>query len=253
MRIRTAIGAWCLLVACSAQAQPVLTHVGVFSLLGDGVQVTAATDSPADTRIERTARETLEFKGIGFDLIALRAVAAVLQQEAKSAQLKMYRAPAELSVAQQREIADGAEAGALPSWMVGAVQAQKLSHVLLLTRSRGEPDIRTADGKGIGRGVVDGVGFYLDTLYQMRNITTGAVSTGLIAPYVHVRLTLMDTDTARVVARYEVRDAYAVASPEVQIAADPWSFMSAKDKVLNLRRMVEQGMTRGTQQLLKAR
>ena len=251
MRVQFAVAIALALALSSALAQPQIKVVGVFALLGDSVQVTAATDAPSDTRIERTARETLEFKGIGFDLIALRSANSTLQGASPGVQVKMYRAPIEQSLSEQRRIADGAHRGELPAWMIEVVQSQKLSHVLLVTRSRGDPNIRTGEGFSIGRGTVDGVGFYLDTLYRMRNVTTGALSTGLIAPYVQLRLTLMDTDTAKVVASYDVRDARAVAAPSEQVVPDPWTFMSAQDKVISLRQMVEQGVARGVQNMLK--
>ena len=49
---------WTMLVLAAlaaplAMAQPALQAVGVISLLGDSLQVNAATDAPSDTRIER--------------------------------------------------------------------------------------------------------------------------------------------------------------------------------------------------------
>lgn len=255
LRIRLALwlavslAAW----APTAWAQPALQAVGVFSLLGDSVQVAAPPDAPTDTRIERTARESLEFKGIGFDHISLRVARDEIQRAQPASRVLVFASPMPMTPAEQRTIAQGAAKAELPDWMVKTIVERHLSHLLLITRSRGSMDARTADGFAIGRGTVEGIGFYMDTLYKMKNYDTGALSTGLLAPYTKIKLTLMDTQSAEVVASYDIGDAHSYASPDVQVVADPWTFMPAADKVRVLRGMVEKGMQRGMQALLVKR
>lgn len=239
----------------AAQGKPakpvVLSAVGVFSLLGDSVQVAAATEAPTDTRIERTARESLNFKGIGFDRIALRATRDAIRAAQPAAAVSLFQSPEALTPLEQRSVAEGARQGGLPGWMVQTIEANKLSHVIVITRGRGPMDSRTMEGYDIGRGTVEGIGFFMDTLYTMKNDKTGALSTGLLAPYVQIRLTLMDTQTAEVVASYDIRDSFAYASPETQVKADPWSFMPAEEKVRVLRDLVDKGVVRGSRALLQ--
>lgn len=235
------------------QALPTLRTVGIFSLLGDSVQVAAATDAPSDTRIERTARESLDFKGIGFDLIAIRAARDSLQRAQPASKVLAFRGTQALTVTEQRAVADGAAKAELPAWMTKTVNDNGLSHLLLVTRSRGTIDAQTANGFAIGRGSVDGIGFFIDTLYTIQNQTTGALSSGLLAPYLNVRLTLMDAVNGEIVAVYDVKDAFVYGAKEVQIAADPWNFMTPAQKVVTLRQLVEQGLVRGMGELLGAR
>jgi hypothetical protein len=233
--------------------QPAIGALGVFSLLGDTVQVVAATDAPTDTRIERLARESMDFKDIGLDLIAMRVAREAVQRQRPSARVMMFRAPAPQTLAEQRDIAAGATRAELPAWIVKTIDERKLSHLMLITRSRGPIDVRTADGDGIGRGTVEGIGFYLDTLYQIKNLDTGAVSTGLLAPYVEMRVQLMDAISGELLRSYDIKQAFAYAAQDSQAAPDPWSFMSMADKVRMLRRMVDEGMGRAMQDLLAQR
>jgi hypothetical protein len=260
MRRHLILAAACLaLVAPKLGAQPAgkslptLRTVGVFSLLGDSVQVAAATDAPSDTRIERTARESLDFKGIGFDLLAIRAARDNIERVQPAAKVQAFRGTQALTVAEQRAVAEGAARAELPAWMVKTVNDNGLSHLLLITRSRGTIDAQTADGYAIGRGTVDGIGFFIDTLYTIQNKTTGALSSGLLAPYLQVRLTLMDAMNGEVVATYDVKDAFVFGSKEVQTAADPWNFMTPAEKVQILRQLAEQGLARGMRALLVSR
>jgi hypothetical protein len=239
-----------------AQAQPQaaaaspLGRVGVFALLGDTVQATWAENAPDVSRIERTGRETLDFKGIGFDLIALRIARTALGTLQPKPSVDLFNAPAPLTLTDQRALAEGARRAELPAWMVKTIADNRLTHLLLVTRGRGTMLAETGSNEAIGRGTVEGIGFYLDTLYTMQNTRTGALSTGLLAPYVQIRLQLMDVQSGDIVSDYAVRDSFAYASPDTKPEADPWNFMPNTDKVRTLRGMVEKGLTRGMQQLL---
>jgi hypothetical protein len=254
MRRRFLLTAGALLAAApAAWAQQRLRSVGVFSMLGDRVDVSVSTDAPRDSRLESVERLAMDFKGIGFDLIALRAARDSLRRDRPGTEVSVYRSPVEMTSAEQRAFASGARNAELPAWLVRTIEENKLSHVLLLTRSRGPLNAETSDGVDIGRGTVEGIGFHMDTLYQMRNKTTGAVSTGMLAPYINIRLMLMDTQSAEIVANYEVRESFAFASDEPQLKADPWTFMPNDMKVRTLREMVEKGMGRGMTELLRQR
>lgn len=240
-----------LLLGTPGLAQTRWTHVGVYALLGDGIEVAMNTDAPTDSRLDRMSRVSREVKGLDLDVVAAQQVASALRAAQPGVQVTLLRSPVQLSVDQQREIAAGARDGGLPHWMVQAIEQRKFSHVLLLTRTRGDINARTADGDAIGRGRVDGIGFYVDTLYTMRNRDTGALSTGLIAPYAKVHLQLMDTQTAEIVWTNDIDRGHAFAAPGSQVQADPWGFMSDADKIRSLRAMVAEGVRIATATLGK--
>jgi hypothetical protein len=246
------VAAWPAMAQAPAQVATPMQAVGVFSMLGDAVQVNVSTEAPTDTRIARTGRESVEFKNIGFDIIATKVARQVLEKERPKAEVNGFRATTTLEPKAQRELAEGAKRGELPDWMVRTIVDKKLTHALIITRNRGDADMRTSDGDGIGRGTVEGIGFYIDKLYRVKNVKTGAIADGMLAPYVQLRLTLLDTQTAQVVASYDVRDGRAVGPSEERAGNDPWAFLSAEEKIKLLRGMVEDGMTRGMQALLKS-
>lgn len=247
--------AWAMagLLPLGAQAQSAIKALGVFSLLGDSVQTAWPEDKPGATRVEARGAESLDFKGIGFDTISLRAARAVLQRQLPNAQLALFKAPAEMSPAGQRELADGATRAELPAWMVKTLEENRLTHLLIITRYRGPINVSTGSHIDVGRGNVEGVGFYMDTLYQIQNTSTGALSTGLLAPYTQLRFTLMDAQSGELLGTYEVRESFAYGSREQKPGAEPWTFMPTEEKVAILRQMVESGVTRGVQEVLKKR
>lgn len=239
------------LLSTSAYAEAAIKTLGVFTFLGDSVQTMWSDDKPRASRLDSRGAESLDFKGIGFDMLVLRSAREVLRQSLPAARVQLYQSPVAMTPAEQRGVADGAARAELPGWLVKTIETDKLTHLLLVTRTRGAIGAQTGDGVDIGRGTVEGIGFYMDTLYTMRNTSTGALSTGLLAPYTQIRLTLMDAMSGDIVGTYDVRESFAYASPDTKTAADPWSFMPAAEKIKVLRQMVETGVQRGVQEVLK--
>jgi hypothetical protein len=236
-----------------ARAQAAITTVGLFSLLGDGVEITVNDSAPTDTRIARERRETLEFRQIGFDTIVAREVRAAFARELPGAQVVVFNLGAAFPSAEQRQIAQGAHDGALPEWMIKAVQERRLSHVLLVTRQRAEVQLRTAEGDSIGRGRADGIGFYLDPLFDIKNLSTGAMGRGALGPHAFVELTLMDTDSAKVVRATTIREQRLVGPRETKAETDPWNFLTPAERVLELRGALERGLRRVLPAFLQGR
>jgi hypothetical protein len=77
------------------------------------------------------------------------------------------------------------------------------------------------------------------------------MSSGLMAGYVHLRLTLMDADSGEVLRRYDVHDSRAVAPNAKSTGLDPWTYLSTADKVKMLRNLVEIGMDRAMADIVK--
>ncbi|MCW5635556.1 MAG: hypothetical protein KIT17_19620 [Rubrivivax sp.] len=224
--------------------------LGVFSLLGDGIEVTVAP-AVTDTRTDMARRETHEYRNIGFDVIAGREVREAAAKLRPGISVLSFGTNTTLPAAEQRHIASGARDGALPPWILQAVRERRLSHVLLLTRWRGDVRAATADGTAIGRGRVDGLGFYLDADYKVRDVQTGAVANGALAPHVLVELTLMDTDSAKVVRSHVIDEQFLVGSSTPAAAVDPWNYLTPPEKVLLLRETLARSLQRVLPELFK--
>lgn len=232
-----------------AQAQQALRAVGVFALLGDVLQVVQPADV-TDTRIERSSREDLIVADIGLDQAALRAAHEALGRHSPKAQRLMYRAPTALSVDQQREIAAGAQRAELPGWIVGAIQSAQLSHVLLITRNRGDARFPVEDGHSVGRGTVEGIGFYLDKTTEVKNASTGHLSRGFLGPFVQTRLQLMEVASGNVIAQEDLRASRMAAGRRDEDVSNAWNALGPREKVDTLREMVQQNVARLMPQLL---
>jgi hypothetical protein len=245
--------AWLALVAAPTWAQtPTQAQskaLGVFSLLGENLQVVGAAEV-SDTRLDKSLRETLPTKGVGFDQAALRAVQDGMARLQPATKLSMFRATAPITLSEQRQLAQGAERAELPAWIVKAIETEKLTHILLITSQRGDAAFPVSEGHSIGRGTVEGVGLYLDRLYEIRNMKTGSTSAGFIAPFATLRLQLMDTNTGEIVKRYDIRDGYIVGASLTDTGSDPWNYIGPTEKVDRLRQLVQDSVARVLPQVL---
>jgi len=93
----------------------------------------------------------------------------------------MYRATAPISIEEQRKVVEGAQRSELPGWVANAINADKLTHVLLITSGRGQASFPVAEGFTLGTGNLEGVGLYIDCTNQIINRSTGVLSNGFSA------------------------------------------------------------------------
>jgi hypothetical protein len=234
----------------AARPEP-LRSVGLFSLLGDTIQIVQAPD-PTDTRIDRNQRDSLDVKNIGLDQVALRTLSSGLGQMQPQAKLQMFRSPAPIPLADQRAIADGAHKAELPGWIVELINRHRFSHVLLLTRHRGAAMMRTSDGNALGRGTVEGIGFYIDPLYEIFNRTTKVSMIGALCAYIDVRLTLMDAMSGQLLTEQHVRDGLIYGAQTTEQSTQVWDILGPQQKAKALHDLLQENLTRVLPAMLKA-
>ena len=234
--------AWAQASGPAPAPAPVLA-LGVFALLGESLQLVFPADV-TDTRLDRNLRETLPIKDIGFDEAALRAVSAVAGRQRPAARLQMFRATRTIEPAEQRAVADGATRAELPDWIVKTIQSANLSHLLLITRHRGEASFPLLNGFSIGRGKVEGIGYCVDNSTEIKNFSTGKASTGFLGAFVMLRLQLMDAQSGQILGSQDVRVGEIHAGRNDTETANIWNALSPREKVDVLRRLVEQNVAR---------
>lgn len=241
MQRRTALAATVTVTALAGFAAPPVRaqgsgpvrSIGLFSLVGDAIEVTAV-DNPTDTRIDRTGRTAVEVKDIGFDAVIADAVRRAAQGRQPELPVRSYRISAALPTADQMAIAAGARSGELPTWMVATIRANPPSHLLIVTRSRAEASFSVVEGHAIGRSNVTGMGFYIDSLYTITNAATGNTSVGALGAHAVLTFTLMEVSSAQ--ARSEPVQVQQLVPPTADLAAiDPWQYIDAAGKVRLLR------------------
>ena len=223
-----------------AEPAPV-QRLGIFSLLGNSVRIVA-----------RDLQEVM-FKDVGMDDIALGVTQTTVQARLPQAQVSLHRAPEQVSVEDQIQIGTSAgRHGELPSWVNQTASAASLSHVLIITSYVGAMEFRTARSEVVGNNRVSGIGFFVSADGRTTNVTTGATASGYLAPFVQLRLTLVNMADHSVVNSSSLSEGIVVGPPAPE-APNPWLFLDRAGKAQALQQLLNKTVARGAEDLFKPR
>lgn len=129
--------------------------------------------------------------------------------------------------------------------------SQGFTHLLLLTRHRGEGRIRTADGT-IGIGRVEGLGFYVDRETRLPAGEAGEPGgPGFLATFAYLRAYLVELGTFAVLGEETSLEAEAVMTVGAAESAHPWDALSADEKTAALGRFTARGLEAVVPQVLE--
>ncbi len=221
----------------------------VLSLLADQLELVYAQESTG-SMLDRNRRESFEAGAGAFDRYALQAVHAAVQRSDAGAQVTMLALPSTSRLYDDPESIFAGPVVGLPGGVIDALLGAKATHLILLTKFRGEARIPLVE-QTTGMGMVRGVGFYVDRNLLLKQIDTGEHSTGVLAPFAYLRVSLVDVQTGSVKQDRLVRAMRAytpVGRP--QGVLDPWELLSAREKVEALKTLLEEELARTVPMLL---
>jgi hypothetical protein len=226
-----------------------LKAVGVFAVLGENLEVSNTLD-PEASRIDRTERKTIAVRGIGFDRIAADVIRQHFTSTRPTVHLRLTGSAASLATSEQMRLAESARRGALPGWIIDSIQQNQLSHVLLVTRTRGPVFATMAEPTRLGRGDIEGIGFHIDMLQRVRSADAATSTQGLLVPHVLARLTLFEVENARVLRETTIDEQWGVGPRPGQTAVQPWDLLSQEEKIKVLHDAVRNGVRKALPELL---
>ena len=234
------------LLAASAAAQQPRTYA-IASLVADGILV-VRYDLGTGSNIPRNPRRFTPLATSELDHAVLFAVEDAVRKNdplAKTVLLaakdpELFKSPGEAGAPAAVRLAPQLAAIRPMAAKAGA------THLLLATKHRDEARIRFDDST-VGKGPLEGVGFYVDTEMRVGSRESGLSAIGFIAPFAYVNLALVDIATGSVLREETFRD----ARPHVSsTGAGPWEMHSGQEKAAMLKRMLQDGVSRAILPLL---
>ena len=167
------------------------------SLVGDEIIYTGAPETSTGTLRPRGKNQAVPMRGAPFDRTVLEVLAGAVPRARPGAALSFLVLSAPEAFANQDAWFDGDKI-TLPASLRTAVDKEGASWLLLVTKSRGEAGVADGTTK-FGFGKLTGLGFYIDGYTEMTDPKLGTVR-GFIAPYVYVKLSVVDLSTSTVTA-----------------------------------------------------
>ena len=243
LALATTAALWPICVLADARRYAVL------SLLADKFDVVNARPG-VGSNLDQNRRQTFIDPGGAFDRYAAGAVERAIHGIDASAAVTMLTLPTTSRLFDQPDRIFEGKTIALPGSVVDALIAAKASRLVLLTKHRGDARVPLVDGS-TGAGTVRGLGFYVDVDLYLTRRETGESSYGVLAPFVYLRLSLVDVESGEIVRERLVRAMESYLPAGKPGVVHPWDTLNAEQKVDALKRLLERELERAVPPLLQ--
>ena len=127
----------------------------------------------------------------------------------------------------------------IPEDLAQALREQKSTHLLIFTPHRDEADFSVFIGSHAGAGSIEGVGFYVDRMFEVEDPQTRLTARGYLAAFAYFRVTLAEAATGKVLWTKHARAYEVQPATRAKNSPHPWDAMTAPEKVQALRRLIE--------------
>jgi hypothetical protein len=218
----------------SAQGQEPRKYAAL-SLVGDAISVVTHRMSTGSHR-DRNLVESVAISEAELDKVALLAVDDAIRRARPGSAAVLMSAPSPQYYSEQRSYVDG-EQFLAPREFVDAVKATGATHLILITKYRGEARVRTRSGS-TGSGTFEGLGFYVDWDLPTIRGDTREQGQGFLAPFVYVQACLIHLESSKIMSTEKATASTMLSSARNEKGTDPWGVLSAPEKVERLRKML---------------
>jgi hypothetical protein len=232
------------LIGAAAAAGPVARaraqaarHYAVISLVGDELELVYGNPG-VGSNLDRNVRKPMPDADAAFDRIALLALQEEIQRAERGARVSLLGLPPSRLHREPERLFDS-KGILLPGSLVDAIAQAGATHVLLLTKAKGDTKVPMVGGD-IGFGTLRGLGYYVDNFTQINMVDSGATARGLLAMFVYTRLTLADARTGEILAQRTINAAQSQPTAvSTTGSADPWEALAPQQKFDALRGLLQ--------------
>lgn len=232
-----------------ADAQVVPRTYALMSLVGDELRV-VGQEGTTGTLLGQNQVETIRLRADDIDRGVLAQVAKAVVRAEPADKALPIRVNEPRYYEGQRAWVDGDNA-TLPPEVAEALRGAGVTHAVLVLKHRDDARLRALDVT-LGSGKLEGLGFYIDRITPLRREGTGERSIGFLAPYVYLRVVLVDLATGRVLRARSVARADVVSAAGAQAGTgDPWNILDSRAKLNAIVSMVERELDAVLPELLK--
>jgi hypothetical protein len=221
----------------------------ILSLFGDGMLISQWVPSTG-ARLDPNVKEFIPIVEGIFDKTALLAVHGLLKQrDPKSEPVLLFARERSLYESQARMLDKDGKSVLLLDHLRGLLKGTGATHLILLTKFKNEARIRVEEAT-VGNGVLEGVGFYIDSSMPILLRESRETATGFLAPFAYFRVELIDIARGEVVKEARIVAATGVSTPN-RTAEHAWNALSGAQKIQALQTLIRSETTRVMPALLE--
>lgn len=238
---------------CHASDTPAARRTyAVMSLAGNAISVLGVSQQVGSTLPSQT-RKVIPIDDPVFDQAALLAADAVIKSRMPgTAPVLMMSADKGLYLAQNDMFEAPAANTENREYLKSLLKERGVTHLLLVTKMRENAAFKLTNGYA-GNGSLEGLGFFIDEMYETRNTVTRDVSTGMVVPYAYVKVRLLDAATLEQLGEAGAKASTIIVRPSASAKAQEiWTTLSNAEKIDQLRGLLGCAMQDTLPQLLSS-
>lgn len=237
----------------SASTQSVaapIDKVAIISLIGDVITIDTYRRR-VGTGIDTNHQDILPVKSPVFDHTALLAAEEAVAKLIPGASISALVVPSPGSDADpNRILLDGKVSPS--SALLAALHQNGFTHLLAITKYRALARLELAGGT-VGSGRLQGIGFYIDNDFGTSRSDTGEPAKGFIAPYVYIRLDLIDLASLELLREETITTSSVRSAARNKTGSDPWGAMTPEEKISMLREFIKEHISAAVPLLFRSK
>jgi len=220
----------------------------VLSLIGDKLLVVQYYPNEG-FRNDNNLQAMLSLDDNSLDKTALAAASATLEKiEPGTKPVLLVAKDTALYEAQAELTRTGKGARELLPALGPMLRGSGATHLILLTKLKHEARVQQVKDTLLGSGMLEGLGFYVDTGRTLPNAPQGAVAPGVLGPFAYFKLELLDLGRGEVVRSEQVVASRTFTNPE---SGNAWTALSNHDKIQVLQDIIYRETTNAIPNLVK--
>ena len=235
-------------LALAASGWAEARQFAVLSLIGDKLLVVQYYPNEG-FRNDNNMQALVSLDDNSLDKTALAAASATLEKIEPGAKpvllvakdTSLYEAQAELR-------RTGKSAKELLPALGPMLRGSGATHLILLTKLRHEARVQQVKDTILGSGMLEGLGFYVDTGRAMPNAPQGQAVTGVLGPFAYFKLELIDLAKGDVVRTEQVVASRTFTNSE---SGNAWTALSNREKIEVLQDIIRRETTNAIPNLVK--
>jgi hypothetical protein len=239
--------------ATKAQAQTpaaaAAPKFGVLSFLGESINIIGSRASTG-SRLSKNDLMSVDIPDAGFDAWALSSTQAALKRLAPQNETMLFNVKAPKWIANPNELFTDGKLQ-VSAKLLEALRASGATHLVVLTRHRAEALVQFHDWAYNMGGSAEGLGYIISRMERVIDKKTGTSQDGFIAPFVFLRLSLVNLSDASVLKQRTITTATPLTMSITSASSDPWDTLPAADKIAKLNEMIERELDKALPKLVE--
>jgi len=220
----------------------------VLSLIGDRLLVVQYYPNEG-FRSDNSLEAAVVLDDNSLDKTALQAADATLQRvEPGTKPVLLVARDSSLYETQKELVRTGKNSRELLPTLGPMLRGSGATHLILITKMKHEARVQQMKDTFLGSGMLEGLGFYVDTGRTLPNAPTGMPAPGVLGPFAYFRLELIELSSGRIVREEKVVASRTFTNPD---SGNAWMALNNRDKILVLQDIIRRETTNAIPNLVR--